>query len=423
MALLLPDLNSFIKNRDWRIFIVNVSLIIVLFLTGIFIGFVFRTNQIISNQIISSARSHFKSIVLTRKWNSDYGGVFVKKVKGVISNPYLKDHDIITRDGSVYTLRNPSLMTKEISEYSKIEGDITYHITSLHPLNPDNFPDNFERNALETFAAGSRESSVFENRNGKTIFRYMAPLFVEKGCMECHAKQGYSLKDVRGGISVSLDISEIKKDMTNNKIMVAVLSIITILILLAIIISMVLRLAKKLTGAYKIIEQMAITDELTQIYNRHHFHAALDQELKRSKRYDHPLSLMMLDIDHFKRVNDVYGHQVGDDVLKGLSAIIKSTTREMDVVARYGGEEIAVILPETNCSGAILNAEKIRDNIEKHVFEILDGKTLQVTVSIGVSCLEQVDSSEEDKAKKLIQIADEALYLAKKSGRNQVVKQ
>lgn len=420
MALLLPDLNSFIKNRDWRIFIVNVSLIIVLFLTGIFIGFVFRTNQIISNQIISSARSHFKSIVLTRRWNSDYGGVFVKKVKGVISNPYLKDHDIVTRDGSEYTLRNPSLMTREISEYSKIDGDITYHITSLLPLNPDNIPDNFEKKALEMFETGIRESSVFETGNGKTIFRYMAPLFVEKGCLECHAKQGYSIGEVRGGISVSLDISEIKKDMTHNKIIVAVLSIITILILLAIIISMVSRLAKKLTGAYKIIEQMAITDELTQIYNRHHFQAALDQELKRSERYDHPLSLMMLDIDHFKRVNDVYGHQVGDEVLKGLSAIIKSTTREMDVVARYGGEEIAVILPETNCKGAVLNAEKIRDNIEKHVFEIRDGKSLQVTVSVGVSCVDQINNYKKDKAEKLIQIADEALYLAKKSGRNQV---
>ena len=420
MALLLPDLNSFIKNRDWRIFIVNVSLSIVLFLTGIFIGFVFRTNQIISNQIISSARSHFKSIVLTRRWNSDYGGVFVKKVKGVISNPYLKDHDIVTRDGSEYTLRNPSLMTREISEYSKIDGDITYHITSLLPLNPDNIPDNFEKKALEMFETGIRESSVFETGNGKTIFRYMAPLFVEKGCLECHAKQGYSIGEVRGGISVSLDISEIKKDMTHNKIIVAVLSIITILILLAIIISMVSRLAKKLTGAYKIIEQMAITDELTQIYNRHHFQAALDQELKRSERYDHPLSLMMLDIDHFKRVNDVYGHQVGDEVLKGLSAIIKSTTREMDVVARYGGEEIAVILPETNCKGAVLNAEKIRDNIEKHVFEIRDGKSLQVTVSVGVSCVDQINNYKKDKAEKLIQIADEALYLAKKSGRNQV---
>ena len=418
--MLLSKSNLFIKNRDWRMFIVNVSLIIVLFLIGIFIGFVLRTNQIIGNQIISSARSHFKSIVLTRRWSSDYGGVFVKKVKGVISNPYLEDPDIITRDGSVYTQRNPSLMTKEISEYSKIDGDITYHITSLLPLNPDNFPDNFEKNALEMFEAGSRESSMYETGNGKTIFRYMAPLFVEKGCLVCHAKQGYSIGEVRGGISVSLDISEIKKDMTNNKIMVAVLSIITILTLLAIIISMVSRLAKKLTGAYQIIEQMAITDELTQIYNRRYFHATLDQELNRSERYDHPLSLMMLDIDHFKRVNDVYGHQVGDEVLKGLSAIIKSTTREMDVVARYGGEEIVVILPETNCNGGVLNAEKIRDNIEKHVFEILDGKILQVTVSVGVSCVDQIDDSEKDKAKKLIQIADEALYMAKESGRNQV---
>jgi len=403
--------------------IINVSLVIVLFFTGIFIGFVLRTNQIIGNQIINTARSHFNSIVLMRRWNADYGGVFVKKVKGVISNPYLESADITTKDGSVYTKKNPSLMTREISEYSKSEGDVSYHITSLHPLNPDNFPDDFEKKALKQFETGSRESSVFETGNGKTILRYMAPLFVENGCLECHAEQGYSLGEVRGGISVSMDISEIKKDMTTNKIIVAVLSIITIVTLLAIIISMVLRLAKKLTGAHQIIEQMAITDELTQIYNRRHFHNSLDRELSRSKRYGHPLSLLMLDIDHFKRVNDFYGHQIGDDVLIGLAAIVKSTTREMDVVARYGGEEIAVILPETDGRGAVLNAEKIRGSIETHAFEIHEGKTLKVTVSVGVSCLEQIAGKEEGRANKLIKSADEAMYLAKKSGRNQVIMQ
>jgi diguanylate cyclase (GGDEF)-like protein len=402
---------------------VNVSLIIVLFLAGIFIAFVLRTNQIISNQIITTARSNFKNIVLTRRWNADYGGVFVKKIKGMISNPYLENPDIVTTDGRVYTKKNPSLMTREISEYAKMDGDFTYHLTSLRPLNPDNAPDDFEKNALQLFETGIWESSVLEISNRKTIFRYMAPLLVEKGCLDCHAKQGYSIGEVRGGISVSFDISEIKKDMAINKILVAVLSIITIFTLLTVIISMVLRLAKKLKVAYQIIEQMAITDELTQIYNRRYFHTRLDQEVSRSKRYDHPLSLMMLDIDHFKRVNDVYGHQIGDDVLAGLAAIIKSTTRKMDVVVRYGGEEIAVILPETDGSGAVLNAEKIRHNIEKHVFEVLNGKILQVTVSVGVSCLDQIANNEEDKAKKLIKIADDALYQAKKSGRNQVVKE
>ncbi|MDA3791018.1 MAG: diguanylate cyclase [Desulfobacula sp.] len=411
------------KNRVWRIFMVNVSLIIVLFLAGIFIAFVLRTNQIISNQIITTARSNFKNIVLTRRWNADYGGVFVKKIKGMISNPYLENPDIVTTDGRVYTKKNPSLMTREISEYAKMDGDFTYHLTSLRPLNPDNAPDDFEKNALQLFETGIWESSVLEISNRKTIFRYMAPLLVEKGCLDCHAKQGYSIGEVRGGISVSFDISEIKKDMAINKILVAVLSIITIFTLLTVIISMVLRLAKKLKVAYQIIEQMAITDELTQIYNRRYFHTRLDQEVSRSKRYDHPLSLMMLDIDHFKRVNDVYGHQIGDDVLAGLAAIIKSTTRKMDVVVRYGGEEIAVILPETDGSGAVLNAEKIRHNIEKHVFEVLNGKILQVTVSVGVSCLDQIANNEEDKAKKLIKIADDALYQAKKSGRNQVVKE
>lgn len=409
------------NKRLWRIFMLNISLIIIIFLSGIFMGFVIRTNRIINDQILTVARSHFKNIVLTRRWNADYGGVFVEKKHGIISNPYLENPDIITMDGKVYTQKNPALMTREISEYASREGDFTYHITSLRPLNPDNVPDDFETAALQMFDAGRRETFSTRTTGLKTVFRYMAPLMVEKGCLTCHEKQGYVMGDVRGGISVTFDITDIKKDMLFNKILVAVLSVITGVALISIVIGLIARLSRKLTTAYQTIEQMAITDELTRIYNRRYFHIRLDQEVSRSKRYRHPISLVMLDIDYFKMVNDRYGHQVGDGVLTRVAAIVKEATRKADVVSRYGGEEITVILPETNNENAVLCAEKIRAAIEKEDFEQMPGHFFKVTVSLGISWREKVTGDEKKEAIQLIKAADDALYDAKKSGRNKVV--
>ncbi len=419
---LMIQIQESINKKTWRIFMINISLIIVLFLTGIFLGFILRTNRIIKEQIFTTARSHFENIVLARRWNADHGGVYVKKIKGVISNPYLDNPDIVTTDGMVYTKKNPALMTREISEYANKAGDFAYHITSLKPLNPNNAPDGFEKNALILFEKGIEETSATETHSGKNVFRYMAPLSVEKGCLVCHAKQGYNVGDVRGGISVSFDISKIEKEMKINKILIAIFSIITVSMLITIIFMVVSKLAKRLTVAYQTISHMAITDELTQIYNRRYFHMFFEQEISRSKRYGHSISLIMVDIDHFKLVNDTHGHQIGDDVLIGVVDIVKSATRKADVVARYGGEEIAVILPETDIIGAAGCAEKIRKNIEEKVFVTIKEQPLQVTVSSGVSCLEHIGNAGEDEVKNLIKMADDALYQAKEFGRNRVVK-
>lgn len=227
---------------------------------------------------------------------------------------------------------------------------------------------------------------------------------------------------VRGGISVSFDISKIQAQMKINKIFIGLISIASILLLISIVFFMVSRLSKKLTAAYKKISLMAIIDELTQLYNRRHFHVCLDQELNRSKRYGNLISLLMLDIDYFKKVNDTYGHQAGDTVLAGVSKIVKSITRTTDIVARYGGEEIVIILPQTSLQGAVKCAEKIRQSIGQKEFKEGNDQTLSVTVSIGVSSLTRIEKLIKDEAKHIIKMADEALYTAKASGRNQVVK-
>jgi diguanylate cyclase (GGDEF)-like protein len=146
------------------------------------------------------------------------------------------------------------------------------------------------------------------------------------------------------------------------------------------------------------------------------FHYSLAQEEQRARRYTRPLAMLMLDIDHFKLVNDRYGHLAGDDVLRELSQRIEGETRSVDSVYRYGGEEIAILLPETHSAEARELAERVRRAIERHPFAVARGQTTQVTISIGVA----VFPDHADSPDALVAAADQALYLAKESGRNQV---
>jgi len=165
------------------------------------------------------------------------------------------------------------------------------------------------------------------------------------------------------------------------------------------------------------IRDMAIRDGLTGAYNHRYFQEKLAEEIIKAERYNKDLSLALLDVDHFKKFNDSYGHQEGDKVLRVVSEVIRGTVRnKVDTVARYGGEEFAVILPESDGNTGKDLAERIRKNVESYLFEN-DGKTpYRVTVSIGVASY-PFDSRDQ---KGLIQSADEALYDAKKAGRNRV---
>ena len=168
---------------------------------------------------------------------------------------------------------------------------------------------------------------------------------------------------------------------------------------------------------YEAARQLAITDGLTKIYNHRFFQELFDKEYKRSDRYNTIFSMIMLDIDHFKKVNDTYGHLCGDEILKSLAGLIKSCLRSMDIAARYGGEEFAVLLPETNGPEAVQTAERIRHTIEDHTFMGTD-QGLSVTVSQGVATYPSTGVHERSD---IIAKADEALYEAKESGRNMVV--
>ncbi|MGA9031741.1 MAG: diguanylate cyclase [Sulfuricaulis sp.] len=164
------------------------------------------------------------------------------------------------------------------------------------------------------------------------------------------------------------------------------------------------------------LEELSSRDGLTGLYNRREFEARLREETQRARRYSKPLSVMLLDIDHFKNVNDRYGHQAGDETLIAVADLIRLSARPMDVVCRYGGEELAVILPETDATGAGIVAERIRASVAESLTTTPQGDEIQVTVSIGFATFPR----DGDTGPGLVKAADEALYAAKQEGRNLV---
>jgi two-component system cell cycle response regulator len=165
------------------------------------------------------------------------------------------------------------------------------------------------------------------------------------------------------------------------------------------------------------VEALAITDPLTGLFNRRRFDDVLKREFALTKRYSNALSCLLIDVDFFKRINDLYGHDAGDRVLCGIASRLTARLREVDTAARYGGEEFAILLPQTPKQGAMVVAERIASVVRREHFEFDDGSA-SVTVSIGVAESRDVTGSSPEG---LVKAADNALYLAKSRGRDQVV--
>lgn len=162
------------------------------------------------------------------------------------------------------------------------------------------------------------------------------------------------------------------------------------------------------------LRKIAYTDSLTHIYNRLHFAHFLDIEIDKAKRYGGTFSIIFFDLDHFKMVNDTFGHLTGDEILEKVTRIVSSANRSADIFARYGGEEFIILTPETNLGGALTHAERLRRDIEAHHFTTVG----QITCSFGVTEF----IAESDNVESLLGRVDKALYLAKDHGRNRVEK-
>lgn len=178
------------------------------------------------------------------------------------------------------------------------------------------------------------------------------------------------------------------------------------------ILNEVAELRQNLTELAKLVR----TDSLTGIANYHYFYQALEQEIERTQRSGQPTSLIMLDIDFFKKVNDHWGHEIGNQALIHLARLLQKIVRKLDIPCRYGGEEFAIILPDTTLAACLPVAERIREGIEKSPLDI-DGQPLRMTVSLGISTYMD---KQETTVEELVKQADQYLYQAKESGRNRV---
>jgi diguanylate cyclase (GGDEF)-like protein len=185
--------------------------------------------------------------------------------------------------------------------------------------------------------------------------------------------------------------------------------------------------AKELSELNKKLSYLAIKDDLTSLYNQVYIKERLDNEFKRARQFNQPISILMIDIDNFKRYNDTYGHLTGDNCLKTVSRLIKEGIRDIDIPSRYGGEEFLVILPNTKSSEALHIAENVRRTIADQSLRIIspsyqniEEQTIHIaiTVSIGIECY--IQGSDIETAEELIRASDNALDQAKKKGKNQV---
>ena len=172
----------------------------------------------------------------------------------------------------------------------------------------------------------------------------------------------------------------------------------------------------RLMGDFRRVASQATTDSLTGLANRRTLDEELVLEWRRADRVGDSLAFILLDLDDFKLVNDTHGHQAGDAVLRAVGEVLLGGVRQVDLAGRYGGEEFALILPETDLPGAIKLAERLRLALETTPVELAEGKTLQVTASFGVALKDELPSADE-----LVAVADEALYAAKRAGKNRVM--
>jgi diguanylate cyclase (GGDEF)-like protein len=403
-----------------RKYLTGIFLIIGLIVLSVFWGFSYRSNALIRGQLLKQAQAFFAEVVITREWSAKHGGVYVKIGPDTVINRYLQKIPglkvvITDEEGVAYTLKNPALMTRELSELADNKGVFRFRITSLNPLNPTNKPDRFEQAALAAFNQGSKEYFAFEKNDKQVFFRYMGPLVTLKPCLKCHAQQGYKEGDVRGGISVSLPATDVLEQINEDRYYIVLIALGIVGLIFAIFRYVSHVFIGDLNRAELHLREMASRDFLTSLLNRREAYRRIQEEKARAKRTGAPVSFILLDIDHFKRLNDTYGHNAGDMVLKGLAVKLMEALRDYDIACRYGGEEFLVVSPETDLEQAYKLAERLRMTIAATAFSA-EAQDISITVSIGVAQLQDDDSIET-----VISRADAALYQAKNRGRNRVM--
>lgn len=401
-------------------FTVELIVAAVLFTALTYTSIYVRTRALLFDSLHQQAENHFDLVVTARAWNAENDGVWVVMGPGVEPNPYLEelgvDAVIETTDGTQMTLRNPAIMASEISQLLEAKMGVTYHLVALEAINSANMPDEWERESLLAFQSNSESrSTITEDENGRRAYRYMERLTVTSSCIGCHEAQHYELGQVAGATTVEIPLAAIDDQLQANAITLAVLGVLSAIAAAASILFMTNRLGRRIQEANDQLAEVAVTDELTEVLNRRGALARLNEELARAERTEKPLAVAMLDLDHFKSVNDRFGHLAGDEALRHVAAILRAESRTYDVVGRLGGEEFLIVAPDTPIESMVRLAERVRARVSGHA--VIAGKNqITLTVSIGV-----VQAETGESLDRVLSRADEAMYAAKDAGRDRVV--
>jgi len=382
----------------------------------------------IESTIFERSASSYSSAI------SEFRRFYTEEITGRLSGTgVVITHDYKNLDHAIPV---PATMTNDLaSRLNHSSDDIKVSIVSGYPFSfrVARKLTEFEKDAFEYFdRTASKGYSKMFDEDGLNVFRYASPMIMSEGCVACHNSHPNSVKtdwrigDVRGLQVVEIFGSDL---VMENKLGFAYIfvSVVAFFVLSASMVTWLVTRSRAVESEARAsleeskaelektnlsLQKLAVTDFLTGIYNRQKLDEILKQEVARANRYGAPLGFAIFDLDNFKRVNDTYGHDIGDQILIEFSEFVSSRIRDTDTLGRWGGEEFIVICPETDVDGMKQLTEVIRSGVEESDFTVVG----RLTASFGVTVHRKGESISELEIR-----ADEALYEAKGSGRNCVV--
>ncbi len=349
--------------------------ILLFIMLSILFGEYFNEKRLIIEQPHTDAKALFDCIVHVRRWSSTYGGVYARKGPGVESNLYLKNPDIETKEGELYTLKNPATMLREISRFSREENKYGLHISSLNPMNPDNEPDSWERKAFKMFETGLTEVSTIEKRGKFTIYRLMKPLLYEKSCDMCHADLELKVGDVRGGVSIALPYDATVELLKNNQKMFFLTSVCTIISFCLVLYFFIWRLMNQLVSQ---------TDELSRLDKlKNKFISIAAHDLR------NPIGIFKGYLELFSM--KVYGEFTPDqkDI---IDKMYKTSNNMLDMVNDF--------LDISTIESGKLELRKEEVHVKEHLQEIYESSTLLTkskSITLNLDIDEEVTTTFYDK--------------------------
>lgn len=355
-----------------------------------------------------------------RRWIVGFGGVYAPVSEHHQPNPYIPEsanRDIESTTGIQLTIANSiSALSHIMGKENRVEGGYI-RFTGPDPLKQSNLPDAWETGALRRLAAGEKLLGDFTELEDKPYYRLMQPLYLKPKCYKCHEYRSFELGDIVGGLGVNVDL-EVYSGLRHGMYRAHLINYLVIWVIGAVAIGFVGRRWRGFMAERddysRQLRELATHDSLTGFLNRHQLDVFFNKELARAKRNHGALSILMVDMDNFKTINDRYGHQAGDKVIKSIARQLQECTRASDYVVRYGGDEFLFLLPESDHARCLEKAEALRKRVASAPIRLDDQTEVRMSLSIGAASYPNHGSTRQE----LIEQADLAVYKAKQEGRN-----